>query len=438
MPLSNLPDSNQIRILARRLIDFSPSAAAEEMIEFPPAKSASFLVSLVPKRAARLIEQLPPLYAVYCLEIIKINRLAKIFEHLPATLAAALYVKLSSEKQQLLIETLNNAKAKELRSISAFPPATAGAIMDPVIPMFWPDTRVQDVLNQLRKFPEKELRDIFVVDKSGVFQYAVSLQTLACALPGKQLQALKTTPILEIQSIAGMEEMMSTIDEKNTTSVAVVDIDRHLLGTIRRDQLIQAAQVAASADVQSMVGAGRDERALSPALFVVRKRLPWLVINLATAFLAAAVVGVFESTIAKFTALAVLLPVVAGQSGNTGAQALAVTMRGLALREVRLSHTLWICLKELKAGFLNGFAVAVITAGAVYIWSQSLGLALVIILSMIISMMAAGFSGAIIPMVLTMLRQDPAQSSSIVLTTVTDVVGFLSFLGIATLLSTMI
>jgi magnesium transporter len=186
------------------------------------------------------------------------------------------------------------------------------------------------------------------------------------------------------------------------------------------------------------VGASEQERALSSPLFAVKKRLPWLQINLLTAFLAASVVGLFEETIATVTALAVLLPVVAGQSGNTGAQALAVTMRGLALREVRTRHWLRVVTKEVLAGAGNGVAVALTTSAAVWFWSDSSGLALVIGVSMVISMTLAGLSGAAIPMILTALRQDPAQSSSIVLTTVTDVAGFFSFLGIATLLSSML
>jgi magnesium transporter len=174
----------------------------------------------------------------------------------------------------------------------------------------------------------------------------------------------------------------------------------------------------------------------SPVSFAVRKRLPWLQVNLVTAFLAAAVVGLFEDTIARVTALAVLLPVVAGQSGNTGAQALAVTMRGLALREIR--PRLWrrITFKEGSVAAVNGVAVALTTSASVLVWSQSPGLALVIGIAMIISMIAAGLAGAIIPIVLTVSGQDPAQASSIVLTTVTDVVGFLSFLGLASLFAT--
>jgi magnesium transporter len=159
---------------------------------------------------------------------------------------------------------------------------------------------------------------------------------------------------------------------------------------------------------------------------------------LLTAFLAAAVVGLFEGTIAKVTALAVLLPVVAGQSGNAGAQALAVTMRALVLREISLRHWPQVLVKEAAAGLMNGLAVAATTALGVYLWSRSLGLVMVISVSMVISMIVAGIAGAMVPVLLHRFGQDPATASSIILTTVTDVVGFFSFLGIATLFASML
>jgi magnesium transporter len=207
---------------------------------------------------------------------------------------------------------------------------------------------------------------------------------------------------------------------------------------LRQTELLRALEQEATADLVTMVGVSKEERALSSPLFAVKKRLPWLQINLLTAFVAAAVVGIFEGTIARFTALAVLLPVVAGQSGNTGAQALAVTMRGLALREVRLRHWWQVSLKELTAGAVNGVLVALTTALGVWVWSRSFGLALVIGVSMVLSMTIAGLAGAVIPMALAAARQDPAQSSSVILTTVTDVAGFFSFLGIATLLARLL
>jgi magnesium transporter len=280
--------------------------------------------------------------------------------------------------------------------------------------------------------------DIFLVDDDGLLTGSVPLQEIAFARPNRRLSQLSSGASASILAMSTREEVVELLNQRRLPSLAVIDLEGRLLGVIRHDALVTAAQEEVSADIQTMVGVSKEERALSKATFAVRKRLPWLQINLATAFLAAAVVGIFEDTIARFTALAVLLPVVAGQSGNTGAQALAVTMRGLALREIRLHHWLRISFKEINVAAINGAAVALTTAAGVYFWSQSTGLALVIMLSMIISMIAAGLSGAVIPMILTALGQDPAQSSSIILTTVTDVVGFLSFLGIATMLSGML
>jgi magnesium transporter len=212
-----------------------------------------------------------------------------------------------------------------------------------------------------------------------------------------------------------------------------VDLDGRLLGVIKNEDIIKASQEDATADLQTMVGASKDERALSSMWFSVRKRLGWLQVNLVTAFLAATVVGMFESVIAQFTALAVLLPVVAGQSGNTGAQSLAVVMRGLALRDISPAQWFRVVTKESGVALFNGLAVAATTCTAVYWWSSSAGLTMVIGISMVTSMCIAGLAGAVIPIILKSLNQDPAQSSSIILTTVTDVVGFFSFLGLATI-----
>jgi magnesium transporter len=235
--------------------------------------------------------------------------------------------------------------------------------------------------------------------------------------------------------MANREEVVEILDQYKLTTLPVVDVEGRLLGVIRYDTLVRAVEQEASVDIQSMAGVSREERALSGVLFAVRKRLPWLQINLVTAFLAAAVVGIFEQTIARFSALAVLLPVVAGQSGNTGAQALVVTVRGLTLREIRLRHWPRLAYKEASVGMINGVAVAVVTALGVYVWSGSAGMSLVIAASMVISMVLAGVAGIAVPMVLSALRQDPAQSASIILTTVTDITGFFSFLGLATAFS---
>ena len=225
------------------------------------------------------------------------------------------------------------------------------------------------------------------------------------------------------------------MERHRLASLPVVDFERRLLGIIRYDGLVRAAQQALTDDLQRMVGAGSEERALSSPWFTVKSRLPWLSINLLTAFAAAAVVGLFDATIAKFTALAVLLPVVAGQSGNTGAQALAVTSRGLALREMRLAHWWRVVRKEVAAAAINGVAVGAVTSVGVFVWSGNLGLCAVIGISMVISMVLAAIAGAVIPILLTALGRDPATASSIILTTVTDIAGFFSFLGLASAMS---
>jgi magnesium transporter len=296
-------------------------------------------------------------------------------------------------------------------------------------------TTADQVLERLRSTSWKRIFEVFVVDAEGVLVGAVPLQVLAVSHK-ETLGELQRPPKAVVRSMATREEVVEILETTKTPVVPVVDLDGKLLGVIRYDALIAATQAEASVDVQTMVGASREERALSSVSFAVKKRLPWLQVNLGTAFLAASVVGLFESIIAQFTALAVLLPVVAGQSGNTGAQALAVTMRGLALREVRVRQWFAVIFKEFRVGLVNGVAVAVTTAGFVFLWSRSIGLSLVIGFSMVLSMALAGLSGGAIPMLLTAIGQDPAQSSSIILTTVTDVVGFFSFLGIATLLAT--
>lgn len=307
--------------------------------------------------------------------------------------------------------------------------------MDPRVTVFRADETVAAALGRLRAIRDRRILDACVVDDDGVLVGMIPLQELAVAEPDEPVRALLREAPVSVQAVSTRDEVVRLFESLRLSSLPVVNIDGKLQGIIRYDTLARAATQDAVENLQAMVGAGREERALSKASFALKKRLPWLVVNLGTAFLASAVVGLFEDTIAQITLLAVFLPVVAGQSGNTGSQALAVTLRGLALREIRVRQWPQVTVKELLVGFGNGCAIAVLTAGAVYLWSGNGGIALVIGVAMVISMVIAGLAGAVIPVMLTSLNQDPAQSSSIILTTVTDVAGFMSFLGLATLLS---
>jgi magnesium transporter len=364
-------------------------------------------------------------------------RARRLLEGAESTHVARVLMRLDAPARDRMLSQAGSAKAREMRELLRHRADSAAALMDSRVLHLGADLSAAEALERVRRERPRFTRDLIVVDGNGRVAGAISLQELAFADPSQALSEL-AGPIVTVPITETREQVAGLLESHRLTDLPVVDFDGRLAGAIRYEELVDVVREETSADLLTMVGAGKEERALSSVGLAVRKRVPWLQINLVTAFLAAAVVGLFEDTIAKYTALAVLLPVVAGQSGNTGAQALAVTMRGLALREIGLSHWRRVVRKEVGAGFLNGVIIALVTAGGVFVWSQSAGLALIIGSSMVLAMVAAGFAGAIIPIGLTAAGQDPAQSSSIVLTTVTDIVGFFAFLGIATIFASLI
>jgi magnesium transporter len=435
-----MPDSailNARRVALQGFFRLHPDDAARVMETFPVTEVVSLLEGAVPASGAAIFGRLSPQVAAEVLTRASDDLAGHFIGALSPDRAAALLSRVEEKERSRYLARLNHAAAKEIETLMTYPEETAGRLMDPHVVAFRRRTIVRQVLSRLRTLRERRVHEVFLVDEEGLLTGVVSLQDLALAAPGEQMQTLSHGIPETVPATGPRDEVVEKL-QSGLTSLPVVDFEGRLLGVIRHNAIIAAAQQEASADIQAMVGASREERALSSVPFAVRRRLPWLNINLVTAFLAASVVGVFEDTIAKFTALAVLLPVVAGQSGNTGAQALAVTMRGLALREIRLRHWLQVTFKELRVAAVNGIAIALVTSAGVFLWSGSMGLTMVIGLAMIISMVMAGIAGAGIPMLLTALGQDPAQSSSIVLTTVTDIVGFFSFLGLATLFASLL
>ncbi|MDZ7780641.1 MAG: magnesium transporter [Gemmatimonadota bacterium] len=420
--------------LAGTFIREFPEEAADRLDELPAHEIAGVLSTEPTRHAVPLLEHLPPHLAVDVLGALSEDSRRDVVATMDPVRAVSVLGWMDEAARAALLDRLAPSLARELRMMADYPPETAGRLMDPRAIGLAPGTTVQQALDRLRAVRKRRVADVFLIDSERRLTGTVPLQALAAASSDAVVETL-AQPAVAVQAIDPQEEVVEHFSKRRLSSLPVVDFEGRLLGVIRADTLALTAQEDVAADMQTMVGASRQERALSPVLFAVKKRLPWLEINLVTAFLAASVVGIFEDTIARFTALAVLLPVVAGQSGNTGAQALAVTMRGLAMREIRIGQWPRLLRKEATVGLLNGVAVSLTTAAGVYVWSRSVGLALVIGVSMVLSMVAAGIAGVLIPTMLTMLGQDPAQSSSIVLTTVTDIVGFASFLGIATMLA---
>jgi magnesium transporter len=425
-------------ILNRRfLIDF-PREAARRLETLPAEDALAVLTGEPVALALPVWETLVPGVADRLLADLSDGTAKELLSRMDAGRAAALLSRLEPERREHLLALFDPALAKELGEFMAYPPDSAGHLMDTRINAFRNETRIEDAVSRMRAVKPRPTRQLKIVDDANRLIGVVPIENVVVADPDETLETLARPPAGVVSATDPREEVVDKLNRLKLDEVVVIDVEGRLLGVIRYSGLIDALQEEASVDIQTMVGASKDERALSTSLFAVRKRLPWLQINLLTAFLAASVVGLFEDTIARFTALAVLLPVVAGQSGNAGAQALAVTMRGLALREIGLRHWLRVTTKETMVGLLNGIGIAATTAIGVYVWSGNYGLSLVIAVSMVLSMVAAGIAGALVPMGLKRVGQDPATSSSIILTTVTDIAGFFSFLGIATALAGML
>lgn len=411
-----------------------PAQAAQEMESLPETQAFDLFVTLPRSQQVAIWERLSPAMADRFLLGLGVDA-APLIELLDPGLCARALARLDAAPREQILAVLDPAVAEEFGRLLSFPPGSAGSLMDLRPVALHADTRVEQARIRLQGMRVRPIRQLFLLDQAGAPAAVVDVEDLALARTEQTLSELGRPLPPTLGPLDSSEQIVAALERSDAEELPVLDLQGRLLGVIHARAMLRSVKDNALADLQTMVGVSQDERALSPVVFAVKRRIVWMHINLLTAFLAAAVVGLFENTIAQFTALAVLLPVVAGQSGNAGAQALAVTMRGLALREISIRQWGRLLGKECRVGVLNGMAVAVSTAVGVFLWSRSSGLSLVIGVSMVISMTMACIAGALVPVVLTRLRQDPATSSSIILTTVTDVAGFFSFLGIATLLS---
>ncbi len=393
---------------------------------------------LEPEALAVAMEYLSPLKAQALFAGLARPTQLGILDRAAPRLAITLLGELPGDELDGLLAELRPAIRDDLKRLLAFPENTAGRLMERSFVGARAGMTVRDALRRLQESSIRRARSLFVVTPDQRLAGRVDVQDLALAPADAPLRDYMQPVEDYVTAMAPREEVVDLLDRSRLDSVPVVDADGKLMGVVRYRSLFRVIEDVATADLQKMVGVSADERALSGAGFSIRRRLPWLHINLLTAFLAASVVSLFQDLIAQFTALAVLMPVVAGQSGNAGSQALAVTIRGLALKEIGIREWRKVLNKEILVGITDGFALALTCSLGVWVWSRSLGLALVIAVAMVLSMIAAGIAGALVPILLTRVGQDPATASSIILTTVTDVSGFFSFLGTATLLAFML
>ena len=393
--------------MVRSFASGHPDAAARALEGLEPRAAAQLLQQLPTRIAAPVTERLSPDSAAVILSLIGAEGSRELLGSLPSRQAAAILHHLEDAVREAALSGLEPDRGKAIRDLLRYSPDTAGGMMDMRLTSLPIDLSVREAISALRRARRDTLYYLYVTDRVGKLIGVLDMRELLLASPRDPLESLVKREIVTVPVDMPSDEVASLIQRRRFVALPVVDRDGHLLGVVKPDEVLEAFQQEAFGDLQKMVGAGEDERALSPVSVVVSKRLPWLYVNLGTAFLAATVVGLFEHIIDQVTALAVLMPVVAGQGGNTGAQSLAVVMRGIALRELLPGSTARLVRKEMLGALLNGLAVALATGFAVWLWDGRLGLVLVIALAMVVNMTAAGLFGAAIPLVPAGARPRP-------------------------------
>lgn len=288
----------------------------------------------------------------------------------------------------------------------------------------------------LRKLkPPRETIDVlYVTDGAKRLLGRLTLRELILADPQSRISELLNPEVLSVLSSTDKHECARLMGRHDIASLPVVNQDQQLLGIIRLKECVTAAEESATEDMYHMIGLSGHERVFGPMKESIRRRLPWLCLNLGTAILAALVVNAFESTITQVVALAVFIPIIAGQGANAGSQTLTIIVRSLALGEVTMRNARRALFKEIGLAVVNGMVVALVAGTIGFLWKNDVWLAVVLASAIFLTMLIAGLSGALVPLGLKMMRIDPALASTVVVTTVTDVGGFLALLGLATLL----
>jgi magnesium transporter len=297
------------------------------------------------------------------------------------------------------------------------------------------DFTVGQAIDYMRDTPDLPERfyEIYVVDKERHWQGAVSLDVLLRARRPVPLAELTDEDRRRVSVLEDQEEVARMFGKYNLVAAPVLDTQDRLVGVITVDDVVDVIEEEADEDLKALGGVNSDEELSDTVFTIARARFNWLLVNLATAFLASSVLGLFEGQLEKMVALAVLAPIVASQGGNAATQTMTVAVRALATRELGSSNAWRVVMRETTVGLVNGLAFAVITGIAAVVWFKIPGLGIVIGLAIIVNLVAGALGGILIPMALERVRADPAVASGTFVTTVTDVVGFFSFLGIATL-----
>lgn len=410
-------------IAARALETLSSEEAVNLLKAIPSGMAVKLLNRVNDACGATLLEELPK------------DSFDKIANQLDPQKAANILLGISKERRESFLSLLNDQRKRQIQELLSYPEDSAGRAMSVDFIAFHYGIKVKEAVNKIRNLVKKGtvLSYIYIVDEQNHLVGILNMRDMLLAESHQSLDDIMRRDIVTVNCFDELDKVAALLTDMKYFAAPVVDHENRLLGVVRAEQLFGKVQKAISEDIQKMFGASANERAFSPISQSLKTRLPWLHVNLATAFLAAAVVSLFEDIIAKITILAIYLPVVAGQGGNAGAQSLAIVMRGLVMREIPPNKAKKLIIKESLIGIINGVVIGIVTGLIAWLWQGNPFLGLVIGLGMIVNLTVAGFSGALIPLAMKKMHLDPAQCSSIILTTITDVIGFFAFLGFAVL-----
>jgi magnesium transporter len=349
--------------------------------------------------------------------------------------AVELLEALDEEEQEEILEKLPPSERDALERSLEYPENSAGRRMQTefiAVPPDWTVGQVIDFMRNASNLPGR-FYEVYVVDGAQHWQGAVSLGALLRSPRSVPLADLIDEDRRRVSVMDDQEEVARLFGKYNLVAAPVLDTENRLVGVITVDDVVDVIEEEADADLKALGGVTHHEELSDTVWTVARGRFNWLLVNLATAFLASSVLGLFEGQLEKMVALAVLAPIVASQGGNAATQTMTVAVRALATRELGASNAFRVVVREALVGLVNGLAFAIITGVAAVAWFRIPGLGVVIGLAIVCNLVAGALGGILIPMVLERVRADPAVASGTFVTTVTDVVGFFSFLGIATL-----
>lgn len=398
------------------------------------AAAFSVLVERQPKLAMESLSELGPERGAALLTGRSAEEIVKLVQEIPSDDAAALVDNLAEELSNEVLELMRRRESGQVESLLDYAERTAGRIMNPNVFALSEDLTVAEAVAELQSAINVEMVFyLYVVDARRHLVGVTSLRRLLLVGRETPLKRIMTPDVFSVRVDTDQEEAARLVASYNLLAIPVVDEENKLAGVITVDDVIDVLKDEATEDLYRLAGVSGDERVDTPAWDALRKRLPWLGVNLGTAFLAASVVAAFEHTISQATALAVFMPIVAGMGGNAGTQTLTVIVRGLALGELSGANARKALFKEAGIGLGNGVALGVVAALVAWATKGNPVLGLLLGMAMVCNMLVASTAGTLVPLGLRAMKVDPALASSVFITTFTDVVGFASFLGLATI-----